>query len=490
LAERYDAAIIGAGADGLAAAARLAARGMRVVVLERASQPGGRLVTRPFHAGYRASSFADDIAPIPSALFWSLDLARHGARRAPGEIASALWPGRAVVRGGDAYREVCEEARRRRDAALAYAAVPPSRPPSRFNPFATREREIWPAQSWMLRPLAEVVARHVEDDGEAALAVAAALEGQAADPFAAGTALHLLTAPQPAAWRGALGGLGAALTAAAQAAGAEIACDREVSEIRCHKGRVAGLGLADGGEIAAAAVISTLDVKRTFLSLFPWSDLEKSIVRQIGDVRMAGATARLLVALGGKPRLAVPGALPRGAIHLSPDAPDLVEAHAAWRAGILAERLPMAVRIPSLVDPGLAPQGGAVLTVTIGCVPHTPFDGPWTHDKRDVLVKRVLAAVQQVMPGLADLVVAFELLTPPDIERALGVTAGDLSGGAIAPDQMFAWRPGFRDKSPLTPVPGLYLAGPSSAAGALGTCVAGAIAADALFADRHAGRLP
>ncbi len=51
---------------------------------------------------------------------------------------------------------------------------------------------------------------------------------------------------------------------------------------------------------------------------------------------------------------------------------------------------------------------------------------------------------------------------------------------------MFAFRPGLSRKSPRTPVEGLYLAGPSSAAGPLGTCIAGAIAAEALLADLRA----
>jgi phytoene dehydrogenase-like protein len=64
------------------------------------------------------------------------------------------------------------------------------------------------------------------------------------------------------------------------------------------------------------------------------------------------------------------------------------------------------------------------------------------------------------------------------MEAALGLSGGDLDGGMLAPDQMLAFRPSMR-----TPVPGLYLAGPSSAAGPLGLGVAGISAALALMAD-------
>jgi phytoene dehydrogenase-like protein len=474
--DRYDAAIIGAGADGLTAAALLARAGQRVVVLERRAEPGGRLVTREFHPGFRAAPFADALPPVPDDLFRRLDLARHGAWRAPAADAVALWPDRFAV----VPRRFEAEAEARRAAALAHAALPEPPAPPRWNILAKPAADIWPADDWTRASLADLA------EADAPLL----LDAPALDPFAPGTALRLLAAPDAGPWRGALGGLGAALLAAAREAGAQIACNREVGDIRSENGRVTALATAEGGDIAARAVLSTLDLKRTFLSLFPWSALPSATVKQIGAFRMQGSTARLLCALSVRPRSPLLAALPRGAVHVMPDARALVDAHAAWRAGIISEKLPLTLRFPSRVDPGLAPTGGAVMTVSIGAVPHTLFDGVWTNEKRNLLTARALDAIEQVFPGIGATIVGLELLTPPDIEQQLGATAGDLDGGEIAPDQMFAFRPGLSRKSPRTPVQGLYLAGPSSAAGPLGTCAAGAIAADALLADLRGGTLP
>ena len=123
-------------------------------------------------------------------------------------------------------------------------------------------------------------------------------------------------------------------------------------------------------------------------------------------------------------------------------------------------------------------------------MPHTLFDGVWTHDKRERLVRQTLAAIEDVLPGLGATVLATDLIAPPDIETALGLTNGDLHGGELSPDQMFAFRPGFLRKGPHTPVEGLYLAGPSAAAAPFATCAAGAIAAEAVIADLRAGKLP
>ena len=125
-----------------------------------------------------------------------------------------------------------------------------------------------------------------------------------------------------------------------------------------------------------------------------------------------------------------------------------------------------------------------------GAAPTRLFDGAWTHEKRETLRERVLSAIESVLPGLRARVLASELIVPPDIEDALGASDGDLWGGEIAPDQMFGFRPLQACKSPYTPVDGLYLAGPSASAAVFGTCVAGAVAAEAVLADLKAGGLP
>jgi phytoene dehydrogenase-like protein len=442
---RYDAAIIGAGANGLAAAATLAAAGHKVVLLERAEHCGGRCTTREFHPGFRASPFCDEIAPIPPAIFRALDLARRGAIFFPPAAA-----GRFRARASEAVAR-----------AFADAMLAPQ--PRWFG--AASETAAWPGQELARLSLAEAL------DGADC---AQALSGRAADPSLRGSALHLL-APGTGGSGAVIGGLAtlaAALEAAARAAGAEILLGLEAADIRHHKHRATGVRLADGTEIEARAVISTLDLRRTFFSLFAWKDLPKAAIERVSQFRHAAATARLLLALDAPAAMDAP-------IHTS----GFANAVAAWRSATVPERPPMTLRLVSAGDPSLAPAGQAVMTATLGCIPHHLFDGAWTHEKRQALRERTLAQIEALLPGTAAHVLASDLIVPPDIEEALGVSEGDLDGGEIAPDQMFALR-GFEDHpGGRTPIAGLYLGGHSSPMGPFASCAAGVAAARAVMAD-------
>ncbi len=487
---RYDACIIGAGAEGLAAAATLAGRGLKVVVVERDARCGGRCTTREFHPGFRASPFADELPAIPADIFWSLDLARRGVVLASASTSLALWPDRqslmlpwaaasAVAARADAWRRAI------RGRVMADAAKPPRR-----SLFARRESQLsWPAEELAARSLTDVMGEASADPDGRAHRMASQLAGQVCDPVLAGSAFHLLAGVPGGMAAGGLGRLGEALGAAAREAGAEISCGLEVADIRRKGGRAVGVGLADRREIAARAVVSTLDLKRTFLSLFSWSDLPRAVVDRVGAFRPAPGTARLLLALDAPPEppAGMEASVLRGPIHVAPDA--IEDACRAWRRGAVPERLPMLLRVVSAVDPSLAPDGAACMTVTLGAIPHTPFDGAWTHGKRDRLRETILAAVDGALPGTAKRVRAAELIVPPDIESLLGVASGDLAGGELAPDQMLGFRAFADCRGTRTPVEGLYLAGGSSALGPLATCASGVAAAHALMADFAAGRL-
>lgn len=473
---RYDACVIGAGAEGLAAAATLAQHGLSVIVAERETRAGGRLMLREFHPGFRAPPFADAIAPVPPELFRALDLGRRGAALLPAPASLALWPERASLRLPWAEKPAGAETLRRE--AVARALADAERPKRRWYE-RRRPASVWPGEELGALTLAEAFADEPEHR------VADVLSGLVCDPSAPATALQLLAGGPGCYARG----LGEALRLAAEEAGAQFSLGLEVTDVKHKGGRVMGVGLADGSDIETRAVISTLDFKRTFLSLFAWNVLPHAVVERVGAFRPAPGIARLLLALDGVPELAGgidPIAL-RGPIHVAPGA--FEEAYRSWRRGAVPDNPPAMLRLVSALDPALAPDGKAVLTITLGGIPHTPFDGEWTHGKRGKLLQAAVKAAESAFPSVGARILASLLFVPPDIESLLGATAGDLWGGELSADQMLGMRPFPQQTGTRTPFRGLYLAGASSVLGPLASCASGVAAACALIADRKAGQL-
>ncbi len=431
---RYDAAIIGAGADGLTAATVLASAGLKVVVLERDRRPGGRLATLEFHPGHFASLYADAVAEVPTAIARALGLRLRDVRP---------WP--------DGLRAL-------RDQVLARAFEDAMRTPPKgaFARWLAPLADPWPGEDLATADLAEW-----PDARDLATA------GRVLDPELAGTALALLSLPICEATSGGLGALGADFTRAAEAAGAELRLGRDVVEVVIAEARAGGVALADGSRVMAKAVISTLDLKQSLLSLFPWTVLPRSMLEEVRVWRMAGSTARLLLALNRPLKRQTP-------LFLAADS----KARSAFRRGAIPLAPPLMLDPVSHRDASLAPPGQATATVTLGAIPYRLFDGGWTEERRAGLAARALVRIERELPGTIAGLKGVKIIVPPDIEGALGASNGALDGGALAPDQMLSWRP-----EPRTALPGFYLGGRSAQAGPLGTGAAGFAAAAALMAD-------
>ena len=79
----YDAVVIGAGHNGLIAAAYLARAGKKVAVLERREVVGGAAVTSEPFPGYRFSQFSYVVSLLRPEIIRDLDLPRHGLKILP-----------------------------------------------------------------------------------------------------------------------------------------------------------------------------------------------------------------------------------------------------------------------------------------------------------------------------------------------------------------------------------------------------------------------
>lgn len=505
--ERFDAVVIGAGPEGLIAAHRLARGGLRVMVLERGPEPGGRAVTHEFHPGFRASPYADELPSVPRRLLASLNVAQHGAFMMPAPASACFAHGRMTVLYNDEARlgrasighaslaaPAAGIAALRRESAALRAAIAERATiaPARVSRLAfwagPRRRLPWPGEALAGQSLDSVLAAHIPDAGLRVHFAADICAGRAVSPFLPGSALHLLGGAGSGMPAGGMGAFAAALAQAARAEGAYIRCGAEVRELRVVRNRVTGVVLKNGEVIGARAVVSSLDLKRTFSGLAGWSRNFDDRARRVARFRMGGGRARILFALDRVPEF-VPGLddAARGPLHVAESLPAMAEARERWSIGAIGAKLPITLRFPSLTDPRLAPLGKAVMTATISCVPSRLVDGAWDAEKRTRLMAQAVAAAGKFAHGIIDSIVGFRVILPSDIESALGLTEGDLDGGDIAADQCLGFRPFAEWQDGRTSIRGLYLGGPSAGASPFLTGASGEHAALALLADCERG---
>ncbi|MGH6886377.1 MAG: phytoene desaturase family protein, partial [Geminicoccales bacterium] len=120
----FDVVVIGAGHNGLTAAAYLGKAGLRTLVLERREVVGGAAVTEEFHPGFRNSVAAYTVSLLNPKVIRDLDLHGHGLKIVERELSNFLptADGRFLsIGGGRTKQEVAKFSRKDADLLDVYA---------------------------------------------------------------------------------------------------------------------------------------------------------------------------------------------------------------------------------------------------------------------------------------------------------------------------------------------------------------------------------
>jgi phytoene dehydrogenase-like protein len=284
-------------------------------------------------------------------------------------------------------------------------------------------------------------------------------------PWSAGSGMVLLLraaneAVAPArSWfaRGGPGAIATALARAVQKAGGDIRTSAPVGRIVVRDERARGVLLKDGGEVAARAVISAVDPKQTFLSLCDPIDLAPEFLWRMRNYRAHGTLAKLNLALSGPPSFTgLPSDAATGRIRICPDVDYLERAFDHSKYGRYSPDPYIELTMPSMLDPGLAPDGAHVLSAYVQFAPFALRDRNWD-DEREGLAQAALDTIEQHAPGLRSLIVAQQIITPLDLERTHGLTGGHIFHGELALDQMLTMRPLLGWGQYRTPIRDLFL---------------------------------
>ncbi len=339
----YDAVIIGAGHNGLTAAAYLARAGYSTLVLERRDIVGGCCVTEQIAPDCRASTTSYIASMLRPEVIRDLHLADHGLRMIPCDPALQVpFPDGHLVSWWANRELVVEELRKispkdagtfvRVDDQLKLLArylqpffleSPPEPGTQSFagwsDLFRTGKRfrgistgEISQLVSFLTGSLGDFLDRNYESEKIKTLFLANNVYGKHGGPYQPGSALgllfHLLSGgehEQQGFYGHVMGGMGSITSAMAKAArgfGAEIRTSTPVQQIDSRDGRARGVVLEDGTEIRARVVLSNADPKRTFLGMVPERDFPADFVHAIRGIKMDGPCAKVNMVLAEEPR--------------------------------------------------------------------------------------------------------------------------------------------------------------------------------------------
>jgi len=495
-----DAVVIGAGHNGLTAAAYLARAGRRVIVLERRHVVGGAAVTEEIYPGFKYSVCSYVVSLLRPEIIRDLDLASHGLQILPLDGTFTPMPdGDYLWRVNDhetTYREIARHSRLDAEVYAEYgrAMVEMGRfardilamtPP---DPFSGRLRDL-AALLKLARRFRDLPAhdRHnqlqlltmsavdfldqwFETDVLKATMAASGVIGTFQGIRSPGTAyvlLHHYMGDIDGAFRswglsrGGTGQISESIASAARAAGAEIRLEAPVARIPVRNGRATGVVLENGDEIEAGAVLSSVDPHLTFLAMVGEAHLPDEFVEDIRRYRFRGSSGKVNLALDGLPDFTArpgPGPHLRGAISISPSIDYMERAYDEAKYGRFSRRPYIDIVIPSLTDPSVAPAGRHVMSCFVQYAPYALADGSWD-EQREAFGDTVIDTIAGFAPNIRDRILHRQVLTPLDLEREFGLTEGNIFQGELTLEQLFFLRPAPGWADYRTPVDGLYLCG-------------------------------
>ena len=291
------------------------------------------------------------------------------------------------------------------------------------------------------------------------------------------------------------GGMGAVATAirrAAESFGVEVRTNAPVARVRVRDGRAQGVVLADGGELNAPVLVTSLHPKTAFLDQVGAEHLPDDFVRDIRHWRSRSGVVKINLALAELPDFtANPNSASTdhltGSVEMSPSMDYIERAFQDARDGRPATAPFCDGVIPTTLDKTLNPDGTHIFSMFTQWVPEDWNQEPHLAEL-DAYADRMIDLYDAVAPGFKTSIIARDIVGPHQLETEYGLIGGNIFHGELSLEQLFHMRPapGYADYR--TPVAGLYYASSATHAGG-GVCgIPGLQAARAALHDARTSR--
>ncbi len=507
--EAFDAVVVGAGHNGLAAAIHLLNRGWSVAVIEQAGEPGGAVKTRevtlpgfrhdlcamnlslfagsPFFAAHKDELVAQGLAFAPAADCFASVFRDHtylGVSKDLEKTAAAI----AALSAKDAEAWRAMLARFGEEAPHIFGLLGSPMPSVRRRAHASgphgaprATQSLLDLGRLLLASPRDFLDAHFESPKVKAMMAAWGMHLDFPPEAAGGALFPYLESMGTQAFGMVIGAGGAdviirAMTGLIKAKGGEIRLNSPVARIESDASGATGVTFHDGTRIAAKkAVIANLHPQIVFGRLMSPDPKRKAFDEKVARIRPGPGTMMIHLALNSLPDWRAGPELQRFAyVHVAPDLAMMSRAFAEAAAGLLPAEPVLVVGQPTAIDPTRAPLAKHVLWVQVRVLPATiagdalgRIQATAWDEAKDPYADRVLDYLETYAPGLRGKILERSVWSPLDLERENPcLIGGDNLTGSHHLDQNFVFRPVAGYSRYATPTRRLYLCGAGTWPGA------------------------
>jgi phytoene dehydrogenase-like protein len=520
-----DAVVVGAGINGLVAAAELAIGGWSVALVDANERIGGFIATEQLtEPGYRHDTYSS-FHPlfISGAAYGALGAALHrhgmeylntdrwvtGSVSERGVVLAHRDPMRTIENFGvpsdrDAYLAILGEFGAYAPQILAVMG-------SELTPWrlarvaaSTLRRHKVAGTMQLLRSLAQSGRAFVRERFSGwevdALWVPWLLHAGLGPDSASGSLTLTLLPPAMHQFgmplvRGGQGRFVDAFAGLFEELGVALVLGEAVTGIDVEGRRAVGVRLGDRLIRARRAILASMAPGQLYTQMLPPGTVPARVAGQARRYRPGKGMMQIHVALDGPVRWtdARLGEVP--VLHVSNGADSTGIACSQALAGLIPAEPTIVVGQQHILDPSRVPDGKALLWLQLHEVPPTPradsageldTSAGWDEALQAGYADRVLRRIEAFAPGLRGLVRRIRPISPAGLESVnRNAISGDGYAGSAELDQTLFWRPIANAPHHRTPVPGLWQIGASTHPGPGLGGTSGHLAAQQLLACRR-----